>query len=419
MKIKLHLLFFSSMVLCCFFEIKSSNIKTVTLPEVSFTSPLVPTIFDLYVDSTLKTLEDPQNNYYIYISFKRYNKTNEPYPYVFISVAQKEFFYPIKIKGYTTYRDIFVFVSGNMSDCFTKEESNLKEFKYSKYRGLYEGCMEWWFQIVGDTIKLVNHIDWRKPWLGFNGLGWYDNRARVLDALTGRFTTPDPLAERYPDQSPYAHCAGNPVKNIDPDGREVIAADIHARRNIINTLSKAEAKYVRFDDDNRLDVTLINQYSGSSDNFTALHALANSKTRYIFAVAGQDINGSKYYEKGSNQNNPDNYSYGVTNMSGMEHDPSPNENVYIYTASFLDEKAQARNTAHEGYGHAYFFELRKNNPSINPNHTKGVVDTGVEYDPDLKANVTFFIFGQTNTALENQIKKVEKQAIKNYEDRSP
>ena len=127
------------MVLCCFFEIKSSNIKTVTLPEVSFTSPLVPTIFDLYVDSTLKTLEDPQNNYYIYISFKRYNKTNEPYPYVFISVAQKEFFYPIKIKGYTTYRDIFVFVSGNMSDCFTKEESNLKEFKYSKYRGLYEG----------------------------------------------------------------------------------------------------------------------------------------------------------------------------------------------------------------------------------------------------------------------------------------
>ena len=219
MKIKLHLLFFSSMVLCCFFEIKSSNIKTVTLPEVSFTSPLVPTIFDLYVDSTLKTLEDPQNNYYIYISFKRYNKTNEPYPYVFISVAQKEFFYPIKIKGYTTYRDIFVFVSGNMSDCFTKEESNLKEFKYSKYRGLYEGCMEWWFQIVGDTIKLVNHIDWRKPWLGFNGLGWYDNRARVLDALTGRFTTPDPLAGRYPDQSPYAHCANNPVRFIDPTGR--------------------------------------------------------------------------------------------------------------------------------------------------------------------------------------------------------
>ena len=52
-----------------------------------------------------------------------------------------------------------------------------------------------------------------------HGLGWYDNRARVLDALTGRFTTPDPLAEKYPDQSPYAHCAGNPVRFIDPTGR--------------------------------------------------------------------------------------------------------------------------------------------------------------------------------------------------------
>ena len=28
-----------------------------------------------------------------------------------------------------------------------------------------------------------------------HGLGWYDNRARVLDALAGRFTTPHPLAE--------------------------------------------------------------------------------------------------------------------------------------------------------------------------------------------------------------------------------
>ncbi len=58
-----------------------------------------------------------------------------------------------------------------------------------------------------------------------HGLGWYDNRARVLDALTGRFTTPDPLAERYPDQSPYAHCANNPVRNIDPTGMDIWMID--------------------------------------------------------------------------------------------------------------------------------------------------------------------------------------------------
>jgi len=257
-----------------------------------------------------------------------------------------------------------------------------------------------------------------KEFIETHGYDSYDFHARMRMGAIPAFETPDPLAEKRPWESPYCYAGNNPINFIDPDGREVVAADILARRNITNTLSKAEAQYVRFDDNGRLDVSLLNQYDGNSKNFTALHSLANSETSYIFAVASQDINGSKFFEKGSNPKNPNNFSYGVTNMPGMEHDPSPNNNVYIFTASFLDEKTQTRNTAHEGYGHAYFFELSKNNPSINPNHTKGIVGTGVEYDPDLKKNVPYFIFGQTNTALENQIKMVEKQAIKNYEDRN-
>ena len=33
-----------------------------------------------------------------------------------------------------------------------------------------------------------------------------------------RFTTMDPLAEKYYSISPYAYCAGNPVNLVDPDG---------------------------------------------------------------------------------------------------------------------------------------------------------------------------------------------------------
>ena len=73
---------------------------------------------------------------------------------------------------------------------------------------------------LGQTVD--HHLHTGKPWQGFNGLGWYDNRARMLDALTGRFTTPDPLAEKYPWESPYAHCANNPVNNIDPTGEEIV-----------------------------------------------------------------------------------------------------------------------------------------------------------------------------------------------------
>ena len=214
------------------------------------------------------------------------------------------------------------------------------------------------------------------------------------------------------------YCSNNPVNRIDPDGREVVAADINARRNIINTLSIAEISYVRFYDNGILDVSLLNQYTGSSVNFTALRALANSETSYIFSVADQDINGNKFLEVGSDSKNPSNFSYGVTNMPGMENNPSPNNNVYIYTASFLDEKKQASNTAHEGYGHAYFYELSKSDPTLNPNHTKGVVGTGSEYDSELKMDVPYFIFGNTNTRLEEQINRVERQAIKNYEDKN-
>ena len=41
-------------------------------------------------------------------------------------------------------------------------------------------------------------------------------------AVTRRFDVVrvDPLYERYPDMSPYVYLCGNPVKFIDPDGRE-------------------------------------------------------------------------------------------------------------------------------------------------------------------------------------------------------
>jgi RHS repeat-associated protein len=43
--------------------------------------------------------------------------------------------------------------------------------------------------------------------------------ARYYNSGLGIWLSVDPLASKYPSLSPYAYCANNPIKYIDPDGR--------------------------------------------------------------------------------------------------------------------------------------------------------------------------------------------------------
>ena len=46
---------------------------------------------------------------------------------------------------------------------------------------------------------------------------WFGMWGFVLSS----FDTPDPLAEQYPQHSPYAHCAANPLMYVDPSGKKI------------------------------------------------------------------------------------------------------------------------------------------------------------------------------------------------------
>jgi len=60
-----------------------------------------------------------------------------------------------------------------------------------------------------------------KEFVEMQGYDTYDYGARGYYAASGRFTSVDPLAEKYYSISPYAYCMNNPVKYVDPDGRKI------------------------------------------------------------------------------------------------------------------------------------------------------------------------------------------------------
>ncbi len=47
-----------------------------------------------------------------------------------------------------------------------------------------------------------------------------DYGARMMDPILGRFINVDPLAEKYPEMSPFVYTANNPIRYIDPDGMD-------------------------------------------------------------------------------------------------------------------------------------------------------------------------------------------------------
>lgn len=68
-----------------------------------------------------------------------------------------------------------------------------------------------------------------------HGLDWYDYGARSYDPALGRFTTIDPLTEKYYKLNPYAYCGDNPVNAIDINGDSVQMNQVMAMDKIYNT----------------------------------------------------------------------------------------------------------------------------------------------------------------------------------------
>ncbi len=281
--------------------------------------------------------------------------------------------------------------------------------------------------------KVIHHIEymptgeqfleqrdyWHTPYR-FNGkeldeeTGYYYYGARYYTPEIGIWLSVDPLSDKYPSTSSFAYCLNNPVKLIDPNGMEVEAANKESQKNIRNTLTKDEARFVRFNKNGQLDTKRLNKSKSTSENMVALKDLANSETKYVFSTA------SEYSSKEKSEllvGDNCNGTKGVTLIPGAEVDPSPDNKVHIITSNKLSAEKQASNTAHEGYAHAYFYELQQQGHDVNPFHDYQSVLLGTEWNSEFNINVPILGRDDKNEKLVKQIKTVEDQAIRNFRSR--
>ena len=75
------------------------------------------------------------------------------------------------------------------------------------------------------------------------GYGYFG--ARYMDhELMTMWLSVDPMSDKYPNMSPYNYCAWNPVRLIDPDGRDWVVIFDHEKKTVT-----IEAKYATNSDD--------------------------------------------------------------------------------------------------------------------------------------------------------------------------
>ncbi|HOK36847.1 MAG TPA: RHS repeat-associated core domain-containing protein [Paludibacteraceae bacterium] len=132
----------------------------------------------------------------------------------------------------------------------------------------------------------VKYLGYKKKYNGkefveMHGYDTYDYGVRGMYPAIMRFTTPDPLAEKYYSISPYAYCGNNPIKFVDLDGREVVAVSKETQKMILNTLPKEVRQYITFDKNGYINHENIKNIKSNSENFNSLKLMVLSENKTV------------------------------------------------------------------------------------------------------------------------------------------
>ena len=147
-----------------------------------------------------------------------------------------------------------------------------------------------------------------------HGLNTYDYGARQHDPILARWDRIDPLSEKYYSTSPYAYCANNPVRFIDPDGRALeLKGNANDCGRFVSLLNQGAGKDVFAFEGSMVYIAnpsaeLNNEYSKfitsviNSENTVSLNVVSSSEeviignysTQTVDVADMENLNGAKY-----------------------------------------------------------------------------------------------------------------------------
>jgi RHS repeat-associated protein len=156
-----------------------------------------------------------------------------------------------------------------------------------------------YYSFGGTLAESAPRTDQGKQPYKFNGkeldrlngkLDLYDYGAGMYDPATVRFTTMDPLAEKYYSISPYAYCNNNPVNAVDPDGTEIVFT-VGKQRFTYNhgiLTEKSTGRGVKYSQDSHLG-RVVNAYNKAL--FSSDPSIANQVIDLIKSELTHEITG--------------------------------------------------------------------------------------------------------------------------------
>jgi RHS repeat-associated protein len=203
-----------------------------------------------------------------------------------------------------------------------------------------------------------------KEFVEMYGYDTYDYGARGYYPAIMRFTTMDPLSEKYYHISPYAYCANNPIKFIDIGGDSIfpINPDVNYEKARI-TLCKTptgQALWNKYANSSTNDIYIAMERFIEEDYNMEAFTLSDIQDWESLIVDGK-LNLSKYYTSVSSTDGVDaSKSEGKNihivmidlNVAANSDKYYNAETVYHEIKSHIDNKNGSRRSDHrEYYGH--------------------------------------------------------------------